>query len=84
VIINILGDGDDFEEIGLLERMPRTATGRAKTDSVLYSIVGEKFLAAVAQTPVISGALLGGVMRGLARTHPRYRPTTAPTTASTS
>jgi len=83
-IVNRLGDGDYFGEIGLLERMPRTATVRTTTDCVLYSIKGDDFLFAITQTPVISGVLLGGVMRGLARTHPSHRPTTPPTAAARS
>jgi len=68
--------------MGLLERLPRTATVKAETDTVLYRIDGQAFLDAVTQTPVISGVLLGGVMRGLARTHPSHRPTTPPTSAA--
>lgn len=81
-VINTLGPGEYFGEIGLLERMARTATVTATSDCGLYSIAGDDFLAAVTQAPVISGALLGGVMRGLARTHPSYRPTTPPTAAA--
>ncbi|MFN2488512.1 MAG: MFS transporter [Actinomycetota bacterium] len=78
-IANRLEAGDYFGEIGLLERMPRTATVRAATDCILYRIGGKDFLSAVTQAPVISGALLGGVMRGLANTHPSHRVTTPPT-----
>ncbi len=81
--VNRLAEGDYFGEIGLLERLPRTATVRAKTDAAVYRIDGQAFLDAVTQAPVISGILLGGVMRGLARTHPSYRPTTPPATTST-
>jgi CRP-like cAMP-binding protein len=78
--VNRLQAGDYFGEIGLLERIPRTATVQATEDSIVYRISGDSFLDAVTQAPVISGVLLGGVMRGLARTHPSYRPTTPPTT----
>ena len=62
--VNRLTDGDYFGEIGLLEGLPRTATVKAETDTVLYRIDGQDFLDAVTQAPVISGFLLGGVMRG--------------------
>jgi MFS family permease len=75
-LVNRLGAGDYFGEIGLLERVPRTATVRALTDCHLYRISGEGFLASVTQAPVISGALLAGVITGLARTHPSRRPIT--------
>jgi len=75
--------GDYFGEIGLLERIPRTATVQPTEDSIVYRISGDTFLNAAEQPPVISGVLLGGVMRGLARAHPSYRPTTPPTTEST-
>ena len=81
--VNRLGEDDYFGEIGLLERIPRTATVQATEESFVYRISGEAFLDAVSQAPVISGALLGGVMRGLARTHPSYRPTTPPTARPT-
>ncbi|MFN2488651.1 MAG: cyclic nucleotide-binding domain-containing protein [Actinomycetota bacterium] len=64
------GEGDYFGEIGLLERIPRTATVRAVTDCKLYRITGKDFLATVNELPVISGALLGGLMTRLTRTHP--------------
>jgi len=47
--------------MGLLERLPRTATVKAETDTVLYRIDGQAFLDAVTQTPVISGG--GSVLR---------------------
>jgi CRP-like cAMP-binding protein len=67
-------EGDYFGEIGLLEKMPRTATVRAETDSSLYRIQGEIFLDAVSQSSIISGVLFGGVVGKLARTHPSARP----------
>jgi CRP-like cAMP-binding protein len=81
--INTLGRGDYFGEIGLLERLPRTATVRAASNAVLYRISGDAFLDAVTQAPVISGALLGGMMTRLARTHPSYRVTSPPTSSTT-
>jgi CRP-like cAMP-binding protein len=83
-VVNQLAPGDYFGEIGLLERIPRTATVKATADTVHYCFDGQAFVNAVRQAPVISGVLLGGVMRGLARTHPSYRPKTPPTGSSRS
>ena len=55
--VNRSAEGDYFGEIGLLERLPRTATVKAETDTVLYRIEGHAFLDAVTQAPVISGVL---------------------------
>ncbi len=80
--VNQLRDGDYFGEIGLLEKIPRTATVVAVTSCNLYRISGEAFLEAVSQAPVISGALLSGVLTSMARTHPSYRSTPPTTTES--
>ena len=71
--VNRLGAGDYFGEIGLLERIPRTATVEAASDAVLFRIDGELFLDIVAQAPVASSALGAGVAGRLARTHPSHR-----------
>lgn len=70
-----LGAGDYAGEIGLLENIPRTATVRATTDSLVYRIGGAEFVASVRRVPSVSGALSGGIAGRLARTHPSYRPT---------
>ncbi|MFN2488260.1 MAG: cyclic nucleotide-binding domain-containing protein [Actinomycetota bacterium] len=75
VEVTKLTDGDYFGEIGLLERIPRTATVRASSQCSLYRIRGEDFLSAGSQTPG-TGMLLGNVAARLARTHPSRRPTT--------
>jgi len=73
--IGDLGAGDYAGEIGLLEKIPRTATVRATTDSLVYRISGGEFVDAVRRVPSVSGALSGGIAGRLARTHPSYRPT---------
>jgi MFS family permease len=75
--VNTLSDGDYFGEIGLLERIPRTATVRAQTHCTVYRIPGDAFLDAVNRQPAVSGTLLDGVVGRLARTHPSYRPVTS-------
>jgi CRP-like cAMP-binding protein/predicted MFS family arabinose efflux permease len=73
VRVNSLGPGDYFGEIGLLERVPRTATVQAETDSVVERLAGEDFLGIVNQAPSTSGTLLDGVVGRLARTHPSHQ-----------
>jgi CRP-like cAMP-binding protein len=63
-----------FGEIGLIERIPRTATVRALTDCTLLRIDGETFLTALNEAPAGRLAAADGVIRGLARTHPSVRP----------
>ena len=67
--------GSYFGEIGLLERIPRTATVTSGEHSHVLRIPGEAFLAALSEAPA-SGALLEGARSRLARTHPRRRPAT--------
>jgi MFS family permease len=75
--VNELGDGDFFGEIGLIERIPRTATVRATTDVHLYAIPGAVFSDLLNQAPAVSRTLLDGVVSRLARTHPSQTPTIA-------
>jgi MFS family permease len=65
-----LGAGDYFGEIGLLERIPRTATVTALEDSTLLRISGEEFLRAANEGPGVSGTVRAALTGRLARTHP--------------
>jgi MFS family permease len=67
--VNELHAGDWFGEIGLLEELPRTATVRTVTPSVLYRIGGTAFLDAFAQLPP-SPSLLDSVAARLATGRP--------------
>jgi MFS family permease len=69
VQLSIMGSGDYFGEIGLLEALPRTATVTARTDGRLLVTDGDDFVAALTrQTPSVM--LLEGAARRLGRTHP--------------
>jgi MFS family permease len=68
-ILPSMGKGAYFGEIGLLERMPRTATVTAARDSTVLQISGDDFLAALSDAPAAT-ALLEGARSRLARTHP--------------
>lgn len=74
--VNVLGRGDCFGEVGLLEGMPSTATVRASTPCSLYRIHGAVFLRVVAMSPALSDTLLERVRTRLETTHPSYRPAT--------
>jgi hypothetical protein len=63
-------EGAYFGEIGLLERIPRTATVTASRDSRVLRISGDDFLQTLADAPA-STALLEGARSRLVRTHPR-------------
>ena len=67
-------EGAYFGEIGLLERIPRTATVTSTQPSHLLRIGGDDFLEALTSAPA-STALLEGARSRLSRTHPSLRPT---------
>ena len=67
VQLNRLHEGDYFGEIGILRQVPRTATVRAATPVHLYRVAADDFLAAVNQSPSLSGLLMDGIATRLAR-----------------
>ncbi len=69
--------GTYFGEIGLLERIPRTATVTSVGPSRMLRIDGERFLAALTDAPA-SASLLEGARGRLSRTHPSRRPAVVP------
>jgi MFS family permease len=71
--IRVMEAGTYFGEIGLLERIPRTATVTALEDVELYRIDGDSFLDALAAASATS-SLLAGARTRLARTHPSLEP----------
>jgi cAMP-binding proteins - catabolite gene activator and regulatory subunit of cAMP-dependent protein kinases len=70
--INDMEPGDVFGEIGLVERMPRTATVIATTDAVLWRIPGAVFLDALTGPTLLPGAMVSTMATRLART-PQHR-----------
>ena len=69
ILLDSLGAGEFFGEIGLIEQIPRTATVTAFTRTHLLRIEGDDFLQALTQsTP--SPALLDRASLRLRRTHP--------------
>ncbi|MGH9107041.1 MAG: MFS transporter [Acidimicrobiales bacterium] len=71
-VLRSLGPGDYFGEIGLLHRIPRTATVTAASPGRLLRIDGPTFLEALS-SGVASPSLLEGAQARLART-PTYLP----------
>lgn len=78
-LVNSLTAGDYFGEIGLLERIPRTATVRATSNGVLCRIPGDDFIAAASRGPALSEALLNTVLNRMRVTHPSRRVSNDPT-----
>jgi len=68
--LRTMGPGTYFGEIGLLRRVPRTATVSALEACTLLRIEGTDFLDAV-QSAGVSSSLLSQSSSRLARTHPR-------------
>jgi MFS family permease len=71
--IRVMEPGTYFGEIGLLERIPRTATVTALEEVELYRIEGDAFLDALTTASATTSLLAGARMR-LARTHPSLKP----------
>src|SRR5690606_10921600 len=55
------GPGDTFGEVGILRRVPRTATIRAVVDSVVMQLPAEEFVAGVAFSAAEGNVLLARV-----------------------
>jgi CRP-like cAMP-binding protein len=77
-VVNTLGPGAYFGEIGLVEGIPRTATVAATSRCHLYRISGTAFLFALNSAPMIYGPLRESMAARLARTHPMHELTKTP------
>ena len=64
--VNEMDAGDWFGEIGLIDRVPRTATVTAATGAVVWRIPGRVFLDVLEETGAAPTALLGGIADRLA------------------
>ena len=53
-IVEVLGKGEPFGELALLEQLPRMATAMARTDCKLVPIPRERFLELVQQHPTFA------------------------------
>jgi Cyclic nucleotide-binding domain len=72
-VVNVLGEGDHFGEIGLIEGMPATATVSAQGSARIAEIPGESFLSFVDRSSSLTW-VADRISTWLARTHPSYRP----------
>jgi MFS family permease len=72
--LRTMGPRSYFGEIGLLERIPRTATVKAAEPCVLYRLPGDDFLDALTSCTA-TASLLEGARTRLARSNPSYQPT---------
>jgi CRP-like cAMP-binding protein len=70
--LRTMGPETYFGEIGLLERIPRTATVIAEAPTRCYRIDGDEFLGALMETPPAT-SLLEGARTRLALSHPSRR-----------
>jgi MFS family permease len=66
-VVNELGPGDVFGEIGLLRDIPRTATVTAASDGMLYALEADAFAELVGAGPDLSTRLLDLYRGGLGR-----------------
>lgn len=57
VVLGVMGEGDYFGEIGLLQSRPRTATVRAATDLAVISLNRDDFMRLMEQSPQTSEML---------------------------
>jgi MFS family permease len=66
--VNEMTAPDYLGEIGLVERVPRTATVVTASDAVLWRIPGDLFVEAVDAGPALSPALVAGITARRSRT----------------
>jgi MFS family permease len=69
-LVNTMGPGDWFGEIGLIHRRTRTATVTAAGPATVWRIPGDDFLDALELGSTLPGPLSAGIGQRLDRTHP--------------
>jgi signal transduction histidine kinase len=62
VLLGVVGKGELIGEMSLLQKLPRTATIRARTDSVLIAVDADQFIQVMNRCPVVSRGVLNTVM----------------------
>ena len=68
--LNVIGPGEWFGEIGLMQRRPRVATVAACTEAVVWRIPGETFLSALQEVAAEPSALVEVMADRLGRLPP--------------
>lgn len=83
-LVNTLGPGDHFGEVGLIEGMPSTATVKTVEPCTLLRLSAPVFLEVAAGSPGVNAAIIRSVGGAMARSHPSYQPAveTAPVVLS--
>ena len=83
-LVNSLGPGDHFGEVGLIEGMPSTATVKTVGPCTLLRLGAPTFLEVAAGSPGVNAAIIRSVGGAMARSHPSYQPAveTAPAVLS--
>ena len=71
-LVNTMGAGDHFGEVGLLEGMPSTATVKTVTPCSLLRVSATAFLEVLSRSPAVTAALIQSVGGSMARSHPAY------------
>ena len=72
-LVNTLGEGDHFGEVGLLEGMPSTATVKTVGPTSVLRVSATAFLEVLAGSPAITAALIESIGGAMARSHPAYQ-----------
>ena len=73
-LVNSLGSGDHFGEVGLIEGMPSTATVKTVGPSTLLRLAAPVFLEVASTSPGVNAAIIRSVGGAMARSHPSYQP----------
>ena len=72
-LVNTLGEGDHFGEVGILEGMPSTATVKTVGPTLVLRVSATAFLEVLAGSPAITAALIESIGGAMARSHPAYQ-----------